>query len=58
MSLRDYSDDELNAEVVRRASMACPTCRKWQAYIGVYDSDGNTLRCHGCLRAVARCTCR
>ena len=37
---------------------ACPTCRKWQTYTGIYDGDGNTLRCHGCKRAVARCTCR
>ncbi len=36
----------------------CPICRKWRAYVGVYDADGNTLRCHGCLRAVGRCTCR
>ena len=32
-------------------------CRKWQTYLGTYDSDGYTLRCHGCLRAIARCTC-
>lgn len=24
---------------------------------GAYDADGYTLRCHGCLRAIARCTC-
>ena len=36
----------------------CPTCHgKWQTYLGTYDSDGYTLRCSGCVRAVARCTC-
>lgn len=37
---------------------ACPTCKKWQAYVGVYDADGNTLRCYGCLKAVGKCWCR
>jgi len=23
--------------------------------MGAYDEDGYTLRCHGCLRAIARC---
>jgi hypothetical protein len=36
---------------------ACPTCRKWKAYVGVYDRDGRVLRCRGCLRAVSRCSC-
>lgn len=36
----------------------CPTCRgKWKTYTGVWDLDGYTLRCHGCLKAVARCWC-
>lgn len=28
-----------------------------KTYIGIFDTDGYTLRCHGCLRAIARCTC-
>lgn len=36
----------------------CPTCRKWATYTGVWDADGLTLRCHGCLKAVSMCTCR
>jgi hypothetical protein len=54
----NLTDDELNAEVARRGiGIACPSCQKWQTYIGIYDTDGRTLRCHGCLRAVAKCTC-
>ncbi|WP_282686315.1 MULTISPECIES: hypothetical protein [unclassified Streptomyces] len=36
-----------------------PRCRcgKWQTYMGAWDSDGYTIRCHGCLRAIWRCTC-
>jgi hypothetical protein len=34
----------------------CP-CKKWGSYIGIYDSDGNTQRCYGCLRAVHKCRC-
>jgi hypothetical protein len=36
----------------------CPTCKKWYSYVGRYDTDGEILRCHGCLKAVAKCTCR
>jgi len=32
-------------------------CGKWTAYLGYYDRDGYTFRCHGCLRAIWRCTC-
>jgi hypothetical protein len=51
------SDAEREAE--RRVQEAMPACRcrKWRTYIGVYDQDGRTLRCHGCLRAVWRCGC-
>lgn len=53
------TDEELNAEVARRGiGIGCPTCRKWKTYVGIYDGDGRTLRCHGCLRAVAKCSCR
>lgn len=38
-------------------SPVCPTCRKWSTYVGIWDEDGKTLRCHGCLKAVHRCTC-
>lgn len=40
-------------EVLPRCS-----CNKWPTYIGAYDADGLTLRCYGCLKAVAKCTCR
>lgn len=44
---------------VRQRVEALPRCRcqKWQTYLGSYDEDGYTLRCHGCLRAIERCTC-
>lgn len=54
----DASDDELLAELARRNQSFRCTCGKWRAYMGAYDSDGYTLRCHGCLRAVGKCTCR
>jgi len=48
---------ELEAELQRRRGHdRCP-CGKWTAYMGAYDSDGYTLRCHGCLRAVGKCRC-
>jgi hypothetical protein len=57
MSARDLSDEELVAELTRRNRLpACP-CGRWQTYVGVWDSDGNTLRCRGCLRAIGKCTC-
>ena len=37
--------------------LRCPTCRKWQTYVGRWDEDGYTWRCHGCLRAVGKCRC-
>lgn len=61
MSARDLSDGELIAELARRGKVAAPArcpCGKWSAYVGAYDADGLTLRCHGCLRAVGKCTCR
>jgi len=49
--------DELERELQRRrGTERCP-CGRWTAYMGAYDADGYTLRCHGCLRAVGRCTC-
>lgn len=58
MSLADFTTEELLAEVGRRGGARCPTCRKWMTYMGRYDSDGFTLRCHGCLRATGACLCR
>ena len=58
--LSDVPTDELERELAkRRPAPMCPTCRgKWQTYVGAYDVDGYTTRCHGCLRAVPKCTCR
>lgn len=50
------STDDLVRELNRRNALPCP-CHRWQTFMGVYDSDGYTLRCHGCLRAIARCRC-
>lgn len=58
MSARDLSDDELVKELTRRGALPRCPCGKWQTYVGHWDADGKTLRCHGCLRAIARCTCR
>lgn len=55
--LDGVSTEELLAEVARRIELRC-TCGKWGAYYGIYDGDGFTLRCRGCLRATARCICR
>jgi hypothetical protein len=56
--LTGHTTEELAAELTRRGALpACP-CGKWSTYVGVYDADGYTVRCHGCLRAIARCTCR
>jgi hypothetical protein len=57
MTLPDLTDDELLAEVARRRlSPRCP-CGKWQTYLGAWDQDGRTWRCHGCLRALGKCRC-
>ena len=56
--LSKVSDEELMAEAGRRGALGvCPTCKRWRAYVGVYDSDGRTLRCGGCVRAVGKCLC-
>jgi len=54
---RDLTDDELAAELQRRDLLPRCRCGKWQTYVGIWDRDGYTVRCHGCLRAIARCTC-
>jgi hypothetical protein len=56
--LESASTDDLVKELSRRGALPPCTCRKWQTYMGVYDRDGYTLRCHGCLRAIGNCTCR
>lgn len=62
--IEDISTDDLVEELTRRGAVPKRSgggmcgCRKWATYVGAYDRDGYTLRCHGCLRAVARCTCR
>ena len=58
MSLEHVRTEELVSELTRRSALPRCRCGKWQTYFGSYDADGYTLRCHGCLRAIARCTCR
>ncbi len=55
--LKDVSTDDLAKELSERGAMPMCRCHRWQTYLGIYDADGYTLRCHGCLRAVAKCTC-
>ncbi|WP_320069867.1 hypothetical protein [Micromonospora sp. RTGN7] len=50
--------EELAAELARRGALPRCPCRMWKTYMGVYDHDGYILRCHGCLKATTRCTCR
>jgi len=57
MSGRDLTTEELVRELSRRGAMPRCRCGKWQTYIGVWDRRGNTLRCHGCLRAIDECRC-
>lgn len=58
MTVQDHTTDELVDELARRGALpGCP-CGKWRTYLGVYDRDGYTMRCHGCLRAVTKCRCR
>jgi hypothetical protein len=52
------TDDELLAEVARRGLSPRCRCGRWQTYLGAYDRDGMTWRCHGCLRAIDKCRCR
>lgn len=56
INLKDVSTQDLMDELTRRNAIRCP-CGKWRAYIGSYDEDGHTIRCHGCLRSINRCTC-
>ena len=56
--LREADTAALVAELTRRGALPPCPCGKWSTYVGSYDADGHTLRCHGCLRAIAKCTCR
>lgn len=55
--LSDVPLEELERELTRRRGSERCTCGKWTTYMGVWDADGYTRRCHGCLRSTARCTC-
>lgn len=57
MSLEGVSNEALAAELARRGALPRCGCGRWGAYIGAYDADGVTVRCRGCLRAIARCRC-
>ena len=55
--LSSASTDALARELSRRGALPPCRCGRWQTYMGIYDGDGYTLRCHGCLRAIERCAC-
>jgi hypothetical protein len=55
--LTGATDDELVQELTRRGALPRCPCGRWKTYVGVWDEDGRTLRCHGCLRAVGKCRC-
>lgn len=58
MSAEELTDEELMAELERRGKNPRCTCQSWQTYLGAYDMDGYTWRCHGCLKVIAKCTCQ
>lgn len=57
MSLTDVPTEELVRELTQRGALPRCKCSKWGTYLGTYDRDGYTLRCAGCLKAIAKCTC-
>lgn len=57
MGVQDFSTQELVDELTRRGDMPRCRCGRWKTYVGAYDADGKTLRCRGCLRAIAKCRC-
>jgi hypothetical protein len=57
MAAGDMTTQELVDELQRRGDMPRCPCGRWQSYIGAWDSDGKTLRCRGCLLAIAKCRC-
>jgi hypothetical protein len=58
VTARDLTDEELASELKRRDLLPHCPCGKWRTYVGIWDRDGYTVRCHGCLKAIGRCTCR
>lgn len=57
MAARDLTTQELVDELARRGDMPRCQCGRWKTYIGSWDADGRTLRCAGCLLAIAKCRC-
>lgn len=57
IGLFDASDNDLVQELTRRGSMPRCRCGKWQTYVGIWDADGKTIRCRGCLKSIMKCTC-
>jgi hypothetical protein len=66
--LRSIASELIAVRHLRRIDLQCERCSavgtmprcgcgKWSAYLGRYDADGHTLRCNGCMRAIAKCTC-
>lgn len=55
--LAHATDTELVDELKRRGAFPRCPCGKWNTYLGIYDRDGYTLRCHGCLKAIGNCKC-
>lgn len=55
--LTDVDTEDLVQELTRRQALPPCPCGRRQTYMGAYDRDGYTLRCHGCRRAIGRCTC-
>lgn len=57
MNLRDTTTGALVDELSRRNVLPRCSCKRWATYLGRWDADGYTLRCHGCLKAVGKCRC-
>jgi len=55
--VRAASPEELVAELQRRGLLPRCRCKRWQTYLGVWDRDGYTFRCHGCRKSIWGCTC-
>lgn len=51
------STAELLDELTARGVLPACQCGKWRTYFGAWDQDGYTLRCAGCLKAIAKCRC-
>lgn len=55
--VKSATDQELLAELEKRQVLPACSCGRWQTYLGAWDADGYTWRCHGCLKAIGKCTC-